>query len=808
MRDSRTHLFSMRLFLISAAFGCTALLVILASFHLQIPGTKIVTDAREIFVLIGAALTGPIGGIVIGILAGLGDPNAELHFYIIANHVVGALWVGWAYKRLVHDRIRMPLMLLGWVGVVFVYYFVCLIPVVAVTKYLFPEFFLNILPEPHSFVQTLLVFYRGWLLEFILTTLMTSAVLLVLPRAARSPMWWTPKHPRIVASFRERPARNILALRLTLWFLILSCGPLVIMGLFLRNTLTQLYMEQIAKDELAVMKVLVGSMKSEHDLEELVGSRRLTLADSLHGQFILNGDGRLAWHPDSTRLYADARGVYGQAVVEEILRQPVGSVYDENNSRCFLYTRLKESPHWLVVVLDVDVSTAMLKMFERRTLIRLGVALTLVSGIAGLVIWLIIGRPVRLLAHAARRVGRNDLQARVNPKMMSDEVGILGEAFNEMTENLAILHQGLQTEIEERRSTERALRASERRFREMSDLLPQTVFELDLSGRFVFANRAAYAMFGFDPDKPAEGFSLLEYVAPEDHDRLLSASRQFSEGTGSMGNEYMFKCADGSMFPGLVYSAVVRDGDRPSGVRGIIVDISELRRVQEVLQKSVAEKELMLKEIHHRVKNNLQIVSSLLNLQASSIRDPVDLALFGESVDRIRSMALIHDRLYKSQDLAGIEFREYIESLVMSLFHLYGHPNINFSAEVQDVRMSIDTAIPCGLIINELVTNALKHAFPDRRQGMITVSLGTRSNGDVELCVADDGVGIPEDVDARNTTSLGLQLVNILTEQLTATLEIRRRNGTTFCIRVPRLPEVRKKPGTSGAPSVSGGAQL
>jgi PAS domain S-box-containing protein len=794
MRSSRTHLFSVRLFFIAVGFGLTAMLVILAGFHLQIPGTKIVTDAREIFVLIGAALTGPIGGIIIGILAGLGDPNADVHLYIIANHVVGAVWVGWAYKRLVHDRIHMPWMLLGWVGVVFVYYFVCLIPVVVVAKYMFPEFFLNILPEPHSFVQTLLVFYRGWLVEFILTTVLTSSVLLVLPRAARSPMWWTGTHPRVVASFRERPARNILALRLTLWFLILSCGPLVIMGLFLRNTLTQLYMEQIAKDELAVMNVLVGSIKSEDELEELVRSHRLTLADSLHGQFILNGEGRLVWHADSALLYADARGVYSVPVVEEILRYPRGSVYDETNSRCFLFTRLKDSPHWLVVVLDVDVSTAMLKMFERRTLVRLGMALVLVSGIAGLVIWLIIGRPIRSLAHAARRVGRNDLQARVNPKMMSDEVGILGEAFNEMTENLAILHRGLQSEIEERRSTERALRASERRFREMSDLLPQTVFELDLSGRFVFANRAAYAMFGFDPAQPAGGFSLLEHVAPEERDRLLTATHQFSEGTGSTGNEHMFKRADGSMFPGLVYWAAVRDGDRPSGMRGIIVDISEVRRVQEVLQKSVTEKELMLKEIHHRVKNNLQIVSSLLNLQASSIRDPVDLALFEESVDRIRSMALIHDRLYKSHDLAGIEFREYIESLVMSLFHLYGHPNIDFRAEVQDVRLSIDTAIPCGLIINELVTNALKHAFPGRRRGIITVSLATRANGDVELCVADDGVGIPEDVDARNTTSLGLQLVNILTGQLTATLEIRRGNGTTFSILVPRLPEPRKRP--------------
>ena len=165
----------------------------------------------------------------------------------------------------------------------------------------------------------------------------------------------------MVASLRERPARNIVALRLTLWFLLLSCGPLVVMGVF-QNTLTQLYMEQISRDELA----------------------------------------------------------------------------------------------------------AILKVFEGVTLVRLGVALALVSGIAGVVIWLIIGRPIRSLAQTARRVGRNDLQARVNPEMMSDEVAILGEAFNEMTESLGMLHKGLQTEIEDRRATEQALRRSERRFREMS----------------------------------------------------------------------------------------------------------------------------------------------------------------------------------------------------------------------------------------------------------------------------------------------------------------------------------------------------
>ena len=162
MRDSRTHLISVWLFLIATAFGCLALLVHLASLHLHVPGTNTVIDPGEIFVLIGAALTGPVGGAVIGILSGLGDPSAGLRLFVVVHNMLGAVWVGWAYKRLAHDRVPMPLMLLAWVGVVFGYSVVCAIPVIALGKYFLPE--------------------------FIPTAVLTSAVLLVLPRAARSPM--------------------------------------------------------------------------------------------------------------------------------------------------------------------------------------------------------------------------------------------------------------------------------------------------------------------------------------------------------------------------------------------------------------------------------------------------------------------------------------------------------------------------------------------------------------------------------------------------------------------------------------------
>jgi len=290
--------------------------------------------------------------------------------------------------------------------------------------------------------------------------------------------------------------------------------------------------------------------------------------------------------------------------------------------------------------------------------------------------------------------------------------------------------------------------------------------------------------------------SIFDFVNEGDLDRVRSTISSLLEGAAPIGFECTLRRSDGSTFHGLIYSSLIRDGGHPAGLRGLVVDISEQRRIQRDLQASVAEKELMLKEIHHRVKNNLQIISSLLSLQSSSIHDPTDVVLFGESVDRIRSMALIHDRLYKSPDLAGIEFREYIESLVTSLFHSYGRPAVSFSTDVQDVRLSIDTAIPFGLIINELVTNALKHAFPQGREGEIKVSLTPTRDGGVRLSVADTGIGIPAHVDIEKTTSLGLQLVSILTHQLVGTIEIQREGGTTFSIIIPKPTTTR--PGTAG----------
>ena len=188
---------------------------------------------------------------------------------------------------------------------------------------------------------------------------------------------------------------------------------------------------------------------------------------------------------------------------------------------------------------------------------------------------------------------------------------------------------------------------------------------------------------------------------------------------------------------------------------------------------SLTEKEVLLKEIHHRVRNNLQIVSSLLNLQSEHVRDVSTLAALRESQDRVRAMAQIHEKLYQSEGLSQIDVADYVRSMGASLFASYGVRGdvLALHLEVDEVKLGLDTAIPCGLIINELISNALKHAFPDGRRGEVRVELRAAGEGDLLLRVSDDGVGFPDGFEPRRSKSLGLQLVQALAEQLDGTVE-------------------------------------
>ena len=218
------------------------------------------------------------------------------------------------------------------------------------------------------------------------------------------------------------------------------------------------------------------------------------------------------------------------------------------------------------------------------------------------------------------------------------------------------------------------------------------------------------------------------------------------------------------------------------GFQGIARDITDKTIATNKLKTSIKEKDVLLREIHHRVKNNMQIISSLLSLQMTHIDDGDAVNLLKESQNRVRSMAIIHDKLYQSYDLTRINLTEYIKSLVNGLFYSYSiKDHINSTINVDDVQLNIETAVPFGLILNELISNSLIHGFPEGKGGELYIRLKIVDDK-YEMIVGDTGIGFPEDIDFKKTDSLGLQLVNNLVNQIDGEIELNKNHGTEFKI--------------------------
>jgi len=247
------------------------------------------------------------------------------------------------------------------------------------------------------------------------------------------------------------------------------------------------------------------------------------------------------------------------------------------------------------------------------------------------------------------------------------------------------------------------------------------------------------------------------------------------------------------------YTEGVRFGEEEKEILKFVSDQIAMavhrKKTEAQIRASLEEKDVLLKEVHHRVKNNMQVISSLLNLQSRHISDAGVLEMFRESQRRIRSMALIHERLYQSSDLSRIEFSQYLQNLATHLFHSYqvDSSRIRLSMDTEEIFFNINTAIPCGLILNELVSNALKHAFPNGRNGEVTLELHRILGDGYVLRVKDDGVGFPEGLDFRRTETLGMQIIVTLVNQIDGRLDLNRQSGTSFTIEFNELE--RKKGG-------------
>jgi PAS domain S-box-containing protein len=337
-------------------------------------------------------------------------------------------------------------------------------------------------------------------------------------------------------------------------------------------------------------------------------------------------------------------------------------------------------------------------------------------------------------------------------------------------------------EKEARRHAEEVLRESEEKYSAFVNYSLDAILLTSPDGRILSANPAACDMFG----RPEDEICRLgrEYLFDATDPRWVPALEERAR-TDRFRGELTFLRKDGTPFPCEVSSTVYLDRNGQQRMSMIIRDVTDRVRAQEQIKMSLREKEIMLKEIHHRVKNNMQVISSMLSLESQKTPDPHIRGLFGESINRIRTMALVHERLYKSGTLAAVGFKELLTAVASDLQRFYSVAGVACRVEAEDLALGIDTAIPCGMIVNELVSNAFKHAFLGRSSGHVLISLRRLEDGKLELSVEDAGVGFPPDSDFRTMSSIGMTLVNALTAQISGTIRLERNGGTRFVIIFP-----------------------
>ncbi|NVN90392.1 MAG: PocR ligand-binding domain-containing protein [Desulfuromonadales bacterium] len=363
-------------------------------------------------------------------------------------------------------------------------------------------------------------------------------------------------------------------------------------------------------------------------------------------------------------------------------------------------------------------------------------------------------------------------------------------------------YRGVVLDISERKRTEEALRISERRYRDIVEGAPVGIFRSTPGGKLLAANPALARILKYaSPEELIQAINQKSVadVIFVDLERWQSVVSDSLNSDAWNIRQEPFRCKDGSIVILNFYHRVVpgTSGDSIE-FEGFGEDITEAKRAVEALRESkerlrasLAEKNVLLHEIHHRVKNNMMIVNTLLDIQADSITDAQTRSFFRECQNRISSLAQVHEQLYRSRDFASVDLAEYIGNLASRLFSSFvkDPERVILKVNAERISMNIDQSIPCGMIVNELVSNSLKYAFPGARKGEIDIRLNADPEGWISLTVADNGVGLPEEVDIRNTQSLGLQLVDLLVRQLGGHLEHKNDGGASFLVRFRKKEE-------------------
>lgn len=345
-----------------------------------------------------------------------------------------------------------------------------------------------------------------------------------------------------------------------------------------------------------------------------------------------------------------------------------------------------------------------------------------------------------------------------------------------------LFYAAMKRDNTERKRVIDALEKSEEKYRNLIETMEEGIGIVDTQETIIFANRAASLIFDI-PHVDLIGMNLKDIILEEDYDQILFQTQRRKLGNRDR-YEVRIQTLDNEIRTLLVTAIPLFEDGEYTGAFAVFADISDIKKSQHEIEKSLKEKVIMLREIHHRVKNNMQIIISLLNLQTMYIEDEKIIDRFKIIENRIRSMAIIHEKLYESDNFVDIDLGQYINELVDMLCISTGLPEekITFSINTESIKLDLNRAVPCGLMCNEILTNIFKHAFPEDKKGNVSINLRLLENDKIELIIQDNGVGFKGDLKKAEQGSLGLQLIRDLVSQLGGSLQIENKKGFKYTI--------------------------
>ena len=345
---------------------------------------------------------------------------------------------------------------------------------------------------------------------------------------------------------------------------------------------------------------------------------------------------------------------------------------------------------------------------------------------------------------------------------------------------------GVVVDVTDHKIAEEALSESRERYRDLFDNANDIIYNVDFNERFISFNKKALEVTGYTAEE-AGRLTVSDIVAPEYLDLVREMMKKKLMGGAPTTYDVEIFARDGRRLQLEINTQLIMEKGKPVSLQGIGRDITERKLMEDRIRASLKEKEMLLREVHHRVKNNFQVITSLMSLQSAGIQNPELRKSFMDAQSRIRSMSLIHEQFYQSDDLSRLDFASYVNTIVNELHYSFADSRkIEPLVVVGDIRLNVDQAIPCGLIINELLTNSFKYAFPEGREGAAEILVSIRETGGrIEMVIGDNGVGLPDSVDLDSTRTLGLSLVSLLVKQLDGTLVLERSPGTRYIISFP-----------------------